>query len=250
VNAALAAFALAPGLAVGSFLNVVAARVPLRRSVITPRSACMSCGTELDWYDNLPLASYVLLRGRCRWCKIRISALYPAVELVTALLVVACVWKFGLSGDAAIAGFFCAVLVAVTATDLTHRIIPNRIVLPATVVVLAAQTAIHPSPVWVLAALGASGFLFAAALAYPAGMGMGDVKLALLMGAALGKTVSIAMLGGMLFALVPSLYLLARHGQKARKMGIPFGPFLALGSVLALFAGHWLLVQYWATFTH
>jgi len=210
----------------------------------------MSCGTELDWYDNLPLASYVLLRGRCRWCKIRISALYPAVELVTALLVVACVWKFGLSGDAAIAGFFCAVLVAVTATDLTHRIIPNRIVLPATVVVLAGQTAIHPSPVWVLAALGASGFLFAAALAYPAGMGMGDVKLALLMGAALGKTVSIAMLGGMLFALVPSLYLLARHGQKARKMGIPFGPFLALGSVLALFAGHWLLVQYWATFTH
>jgi leader peptidase (prepilin peptidase) / N-methyltransferase len=250
VNAALAAFALAPGLAVGSFLNVVAARVPLRRSVITPRSACMSCGTELAWYDNLPLASYVLLRGRCRWCKIRISALYPAVELVTALLVVACVWKFGLSGDAAIAGFFCAVLVAVTATDLTHRIIPNRIVLPATVVVLAAQTAIHPSPVWVLAALGASGFLFAAALAYPAGMGMGDVKLALLMGAALGKTVSIAMLGAMLFALVPSLYLLARHGQKARKMGIPFGPFLALGSVLALFAGHWLLAQYWATFTH
>jgi leader peptidase (prepilin peptidase)/N-methyltransferase len=250
VNAALAAFALAPGLAVGSFLNVVAARVPLRRSVITPRSACMGCGTELAWYDNLPLASYVLLRGRCRWCKIRISALYPAVELVTALLVVACVWKFGLSGDAAIAGFFCAVLVAVTATDLTHRIIPNRIVLPATVVVLAAQTAIHPSRVWVLAALGASGFLFAAALAYPAGMGMGDVKLALLMGAALGKTVSIAMLGGMLFALVPSLYLLARHGQKARKMGIPFGPFLALGSVLALFAGHWLLAQYWATFTH
>ena len=250
MNAALAAFALAPGLAVGSFLNVVAARVPLRRSVITPRSACMGCGTELAWYDNLPLASYVLLRGRCRWCKIRISALYPAVELVTALLVVACVWKFGLSGDAAIAGFFCAVLVAVTATDLTHRIIPNRIVLPATVVVLAAQTAIHPSPVWVLAALGASGFLFAAALAYPAGMGMGDVKLALLMGAALGKTVSIAMLGGMLFALVPSLYLLARHGQKARKMGIPFGPFLALGSVLALFAGHWLLAQYWATFTH
>jgi prepilin signal peptidase PulO-like enzyme (type II secretory pathway) len=81
-------------------------------------------------------------------------------------------------------------------------------------------------------------------------MGMGDVKLALLMGAALGKTVSVAMMSGMLFALVPSLYLLARHGQKARKMGIPFGPFLALGSVLALFAGHWLLGVYWATFTH
>jgi leader peptidase (prepilin peptidase)/N-methyltransferase len=169
---------------------------------------------------------------------------------VTALLVAACVWKFGLSGEAAIAGFFCAVLVAVTATDLKHRIIPNRIVLPATAVVLVAQTAIHPRPVWVLAALGASGFLFAAALAYPAGMGMGDVKLALLMGAVLGKTVSVAMLSGMFFALIPSLYLLARHGQKARKMGIPFGPFLALGSVLALFAGHWLLAEYWATFTN
>jgi leader peptidase (prepilin peptidase) / N-methyltransferase len=250
VNAALAAFALAPGLAVGSFLNVLAVRVPLRRSVVRPRSACMSCGTALAWYDNLPLVSYALLRGRCRSCNIRISALYPAVELVTALLVATCVWKFGLSGEAAIAGFFCAALVAVTATDVTHRIIPNRIVLPATAVVLVAQTAIEPSPVWLLAALGASGFLFAAALAYPAGMGMGDVKLALLMGAALGKTVSVAMLSGMLFALVPSMYLLARHGQKARKMGIPFGPFLALGSVLALFAGHWLLAEYWATFTH
>ena len=101
-----------------------------------------------------------------------------------------------------------------------------------------------------LAAVGASAFLFAAALAYPAGMGMGDVKLALLMGAALGKTVPVAMMSGMLFALVPSLYLLARHGSGARKMGVPFGPFLALGSVLALFAGSWLLGVYWATFTH
>jgi leader peptidase (prepilin peptidase)/N-methyltransferase len=250
VNAALAAVALAPGLAVGSFLNVVAARLPLRRSVVKPRSACMSCGHELAWYDNLPLVSYALLRGRCRSCGVRISPLYPAVELATGVLVAACVWKFGLSMDAVVAAFFCAVLVAVTATDVTHRIIPNRIVVPAAALVLVAQTALHPSPIWVLAALGASGFLLAAALAYPSGMGMGDVKLALLMGAALGKTVSVAMLGGMLFALVPSAVLLARHGQKARKMGIPFGPFLALGSIVALFAGHWLLGQYWHTFTH
>jgi leader peptidase (prepilin peptidase) / N-methyltransferase len=249
VNAALAAFALAPGLAVGSFLNVVAARIPLGRSVVTPRSACMECGSELPWYDNVPLVSWAILRGRCRSCGVAISALYPAVELATALLVAACVWKFGLSVDALVGSFFCVVLVAVTATDLTHRIIPNRIVVPAAAIVLVAQTALHPSPVWALAALGAGGFLFAAALAYPAGMGMGDVKLALLMGAALGKTVPVAMLSGMLFALVPSVYLLARHGSKARKMGIPFGPFLALGSVLALFAGHWLLGEYWATFT-
>ena len=101
-----------------------------------------------------------------------------------------------------------------------------------------------------LAALAASGFLFAAALAYPAGMGMGDVKLALLMGAVLGRTVSVALMVGMLAAMVPGVYLVARHGKAARKMGIPFGPFLALGSVLALFAGRWLLGTYWATFTH
>jgi leader peptidase (prepilin peptidase) / N-methyltransferase len=234
----------------GSFLNVVAARVPLRRSVVKPRSACMSCGNELAWYDNVPVVSYALLRGRCRSCGVAISLLYPAVEVATAVLVAACVWKFGLTMDAAVAAFFCTVLVAITATDLTHRIIPNRIVVPAAALVLVANTALHPSPVWALAAVAAAGFLFAAALAYPAGMGMGDVKLALLMGAALGKTVSVAMMSGMVFALVPSMYLLARHGQKARKMGIPFGPFLALGSVLALFAGHWLLQAYWSTFTH
>jgi leader peptidase (prepilin peptidase)/N-methyltransferase len=246
MNAAFAAFALAPGLAVGSFLNVLAARIPLRRSVVKPRSACMSCGNELAWYDNLPLLSYALLRGRCRNCGVRISPLYPAVELATAGLVAGCVLKFGLSGRAAVAAFFCAVLVAVTATDLTHRIIPNRIVVPAALIVLLAQTALQPSPEWVLGALGASLFLLVAALAYPAGMGMGDVKLALLMGAALGKTVAVAMLGGMIFALVPSLFLLARHGPAARKMGIPFAPFLALGSVLALFAGGSLLHAYWS----
>jgi len=144
VNAALAAFALAPGLAVGSFLNVLAVRVPLRRSVVKPRSACMSCGTELAWYDNLPLVSYAVLKGHCRTCGTGISPLYPAVELATALLVAACAWRFGLTGDTAVAAFFCAVLVAVTATDLTHRIVPNRIVVPAAAIVLLAHTALEP----------------------------------------------------------------------------------------------------------
>jgi leader peptidase (prepilin peptidase) / N-methyltransferase len=250
VDVALGVLAFWPALALGSFVNVVAARVPLRRSVVHPRSACMSCGEELAWYDNVPLLSYAVLRGRCRSCGVRIGLLYPAVELATAVLVAACLWRFGLSGQAAIAAFFCVVLVAVTATDLTHRIIPNRIVVPAAAIVLVAQTALRPSTAWAIAAFVAALFLFVAALAYPGGMGMGDVKLALLMGAALGKTVSVAMMAGMLAALVPSFYLLARHGSSARKMGIPFGPFLALGSVVALFAGHWLLAQYWATFTH
>ena len=241
---ALAAVALAPGLAVGSFLNVVAARVPLRRSLVRPGSACMACGEPIAWYDNVPLVSYALLRGRCRRCGVRIPLRYPAVELATALLAAACVLAFGVTLDALVAAFFCAALVAVSATDLEHRIIPNRVVLPAAAAVLAGQTLLHPSPEWTLAALGAAGFLLAAALAYPAGMGMGDVKLALLMGAMLGRSVAVALMAGMLLALVPSVVLLARHGSAARKMGIPFGPFLALGSVVALFAGGAVLDAY------
>lgn len=244
MEVAAAAVSLAPGLALGSFLNVVAARVPLRRSIVRPPSACMACGQEIAWYDNVPLVSWFALRGRCRGCGTKISPVYPAVELITALLVAGCILAFGLTLDAAVAAFFCSVLVVVSATDLSHRIVPNRVVLPATVVVLAAQTALHPSPEWALGALGASGFLLAAAIAYPAGMGMGDVKLALLMGAMLGRTVAVAVMLGMILALLPSVVLLARHGSAARKMGIPFAPFLALGSILALFWGQRLLDGY------
>jgi leader peptidase (prepilin peptidase) / N-methyltransferase len=244
MDAALAAFALLPGLAIGSFLNVVAARVPLKRSIVSPASACPSCETPIAWYDNVPVISYLLLRGRCRSCRAAIGWKYPAVELLTALLVVACVLAFGLSAHAAVAAFFCATLVAISVTDFEHRKIPNRIVVPAAAVVLVAQTALEPSPEWVIAALGASGFLFVTAVIYPAGMGMGDVKLALLMGAALGRNVSVALMLGMMFALVPSIVILARHGKAGRKMGIPFGPFLALGSVVALFAGEQLLDAY------
>jgi len=241
---ALAAVVFAPALALGSFLNVVAARVPLRRSIVRPPSACMSCAEEIRWYDNVPLVSYAVLRGRCRHCGVRIPLVYPAVELLTALLIAGCVLAFGLTAEAAIAAFFCAVLVAISAIDFEHRIIPNRIVLPATVVVLVANTLRDPSPQWLVAALAASAFLLTAALIYPAGMGMGDVKLALLMGAALGKTVPVALMAGMIAAMIPSLVLFARHGSKARKMGIPFGPFLALGSVVALFWGDAILQAY------
>jgi leader peptidase (prepilin peptidase) / N-methyltransferase len=244
MSAALAAIAFVPGLAVGSFLNVVAARVPLRRSIVRPGSACMSCAAPLAWYDNLPVVSYLFLRGRCRSCGTSIPWKYPAVELGTALLVGACVLAFGLTAYAAVAAFFSVTLVAISVTDLERRIIPNRIVLPATGVVLLAQTALSPSPEWALGALGASMFLFLAALAYPAGMGMGDVKLALLLGAMLGRTVPAAMMIAMVAALVPAAVLLARHGSAARKMGIPFGPFLALGGVVTLFAGEWILDGY------
>ena len=248
MNAAVAVIAFAPALALGSFVNVVAARVPLGRSVVHPGSACMSCGARLAWYDNIPLLSYLFVRGRCRSCSDKISLRYPAVELATAGLVAACLLAFGLSGEALVSGFFCVVLVAISATDLEHRIVPNKIVVPSAAVVLAAQTALHPSPEWALGASGASGFLFLAALAYPAGMGMGDVKLALLLGAMLGRLVGVALMLGMVAALVPSVVLLARHGSAARKMGIPFAPFLALGAIVALFAGKPLLDAYLSTF--
>ncbi|HUZ80851.1 MAG TPA: prepilin peptidase [Gaiellaceae bacterium] len=244
MSLAAAGIAFFPALAVGSFLNVVAARVPLRRSIASPGSACLACGTPIAWYDNVPVLSFVLLRGRCRSCRATISWRYPAVELATALLVGGCFWKFGISWDAAIASFFCAVLVVLSAIDVERRIVPNRIVLPAAAVVVAGQTLVHPSIEWLAAGLGGSLFLLLAALAYPRGMGMGDVKLALLLGFAVGRTVPIAIFAGTLFALVPSAVLFARHGVAARKMAIPFAPFLALGGLLALFAGRPLLHAY------
>jgi leader peptidase (prepilin peptidase)/N-methyltransferase len=244
MSSALAALAFAPGLAVGSFLNVVAARVPLKRSLVHPGPECMACSAPIAWYDNIPVVSYFVLRGKCRNCGQKIGLVYPVVELVSAVLIVACLLEFGLTFEGAIAAFFCCVLVAISAVDIAHRIVPDRIVLPATAIVLVAQTIRDPSPEWILAAFGAALFLFLAVLVYPAGMGMGDVKLALLMGAALGKLVSVALMVAMISSLVPAVYLLARHGGAARKMGIPFAPFLALGSIVALFAGEPLLDAY------
>src|SRR6185295_12536412 len=141
MGAVLAAFAVLPGLAVGSFLNVVAARLPERRSIVFPRSACGACRTPIAWYDNVPVVSYLILRGRCRTCRTRIGLLYPAVEVSTAVLLAGCLLAFGLSLHAAAAAVFCAALVVVTATDLTHRIVPNRVVLPAAAIVLVLMTA-------------------------------------------------------------------------------------------------------------
>jgi leader peptidase (prepilin peptidase)/N-methyltransferase len=203
----------------------------------------MSCGEEIAWYDNVPVLSYLFLRGRCRSCGASIGWIYPAVELASALLVAACALVFGYSWDALVAAFFCLVLVALSAADLRYRLVPNRIVLPAAVIVLVAQTVLHPSPEWAIGGLAGAGFLFLAALAYPAGMGMGDVKLALLLGFMVGRNVGVALMSGMIAALLPSVVLLARHGSKARKMAIPFAPFLAFGGLVALFWGdaiwHW-----------
>jgi leader peptidase (prepilin peptidase)/N-methyltransferase len=248
MSLAAAAVVVAPALAVGSFLNVVAHRVPARRSLVRPRSACGACGAEIAARDNIPVLSYVLLRGRCRHCSARISPVYPLVEGLTAALAVACVAVFGVTPEAALAFGFCAVLVTLSVIDVRHRIVPNRIVLPAAAIVLVAHTALEPSPAWALGALGGAGFLFAAALAHPKGLGMGDVKLALLLGAMLGASVAVALFLGFVAAVVPAVVLLARHGRAARKMPIPLVPFLTLGALVALFFGERILDGYLSLF--
>jgi leader peptidase (prepilin peptidase)/N-methyltransferase len=160
------------------------------------------------------------------------------------VLVAACLLVFGLTAYAFLAAGFCAVLVAISAIDIEHRIVPNRIVVPATVVVLVGNTLIDPSVEWLLGGLAGFLFLFIAAVIYPAGMGMGDVKLAALLGVMLGRNVAVALLAGMLLGMVPSVVLLVRHGSRARKMGIPFAPFLAGGGIVALFFGEPLLDAY------
>jgi leader peptidase (prepilin peptidase) / N-methyltransferase len=248
VNVGAAAVALLPSLAVGSFLNVVAVRVPERRSLLRPPSSCGSCGHEIAWRDNIPIVSYLVLRGRCRHCGVGVSPLYPLVEGVAAGLMVACIAVFGLTAFGLLAAGFCALLVTLSAIDVRHRIVPNRIVVPAAAFVLVAHSVTDPSVAWVAGALGAAGFLFVAVLAYPRGLGMGDVKLALLLGAMLGGAVAVALMLGFVAALVPSSVLFIRHGSKARKMAIPLVPFLSLGAVVALFGGHALLDAYLTLF--
>jgi leader peptidase (prepilin peptidase)/N-methyltransferase len=161
---------------------------------------------------------------------------------------VACFAVFGLTAYAALAAGFCAVLVTLSAIDVQHRIVPNRIVVPAAAVALVAHTAIDPSPAWLVWALIAAGGLFLVVLAYPKGLGMGDVKLALLLGAILGSSVTVALMIGLFAALIPSALLVSMHGAAARKMGVPLVPFLSLGAVVALFFGDAILDAYLGLF--
>jgi leader peptidase (prepilin peptidase)/N-methyltransferase len=204
----------------------------------------MSCDTPIHWYDNVPVLSYAVLRGHCRKCGTRIPPRDLVIELSTALLLVACVFAFGLTLRTAAAAIACGTFVVVTATDIERRIVPNRVVLPAALAVLVLDTLWDPSPVWAIGALGLAGFLFLVALAYPGGMGMGDVKLALLIGALLGRTAPVGFMLALFLSLVPTIFLIARHGRGARKLAIPFAPFLCAGAVIALFAGNAILNAY------
>ncbi|MDH3225719.1 MAG: prepilin peptidase [Thermoleophilia bacterium] len=246
-----AVLALPFALAIGSFLNVVAARLPRGESLTRPGSHCMSCEQAIAWYDNVPILSWLALRGRCRRCGAAVSWRYPALEAIAAALISAVVLRFGFTPQAALYAVFVAALIALAAIDIEYHILPNRIVLPLFGVVYAGQIVLQPDRVleWTLAALGAAGFLLAFALAYPAGMGMGDVKLALVLGAALGFSVVVAMMVGVVAAGLLGVAVIARHGSAGRKVAVPLGPFLALGAVVGLFAGPELLDVYTGTWS-
>jgi leader peptidase (prepilin peptidase) / N-methyltransferase len=218
MNAAAAAFALAPALALGSFLNVVVARVPARRSILRPPSSCGSCETEILRRDNVPLLSYLLLRGRCRHCEAPISSVYPLVEAATATLIVACVAVFGPTPKAALAAGFFGALVALSVIHAQHRVVPNRIVVPVIAVALAVHTAIDPTLAWMAWPLVAAGTLL---LVVPRGPEIGDVKRALLLGAVLGASVTVAFTLGLFAAFVPAAILVWTFGAaSARKIGL------------------------------
>jgi leader peptidase (prepilin peptidase)/N-methyltransferase len=251
VGAALVV-AFVGGLIFGSFVTVVGHRVPRGESVVGGRSHCPHCGTQIAAYDNVPVFSWLLLRGRSRCCGKPISARYPLTELALGALWVATVtvlWDD--PTEVALGLVFVTTLVAVTLTDLDRRVIPNKILLAAAIAGVAIAAVGDPSslPERTIAAAAAGGLLFLVVLAYPRGMGLGDVKLTALMGLYLGWNVAPAVLVALLVGSVVGLAMIAREGTAARKRAIPFGPFLALGGVVGLLAGDQLIDLYLSTFS-
>jgi leader peptidase (prepilin peptidase)/N-methyltransferase len=236
------------GLLIGSFLNVVAWRLPRGQSLVKPRSQCPGCGTVVQWYDNVPVLSWLALRGRCRGCGERISARYPIVEAITAVLYVAVVAVHVDDPLRVVLGLVLVTfLVPIAVIDLDHRIIPNRLTAPAAVLAIGLGLALEPSyvPEQLLAGLGAGAFFFVAAWLQPKGMGLGDVKLAAVLGLYLGRAVAPAVFTALILGVLVGAVIMARVGTAAgRKTKVPFGPFLAAGALLALFAGDELMSAY------
>ncbi len=250
-TAAGAALAAVLGAVIGSFLNVVAYRLPRGESLAHPPSRCPSCGAPVKPYDNVPVLSWLLLRGRCRSCGERISWRYPAVEAGTALLCALVVVAEGADRDAWLGLAFVLLLVPIALIDLDHRLIPNKLTLPGAIlaVVLVALTRSDALVEHLIAGLAAGGFLLVAALLYPAGMGMGDVKLAAVIGLFLGRAAGPAMFAALIAGSVVGALIIARKGSKeGRKTAIPFGPYLAFGGLVGLFAGDAIVDWYLDTF--
>ncbi len=250
-DAAWAVLAGLLGLATGSFLNVVIYRVPAGESVVRPPSRCPACGAAIRNRHNVPVLGWLVLRGRCYDCKAPISPRYPIVELITGLLFVAVTWRI-LDLDLASALpaylYFAAIGVALTMIDIDHKRLPDKIVLPSWVVVAGLLTiATIASGDWgalARAGIGAAGLFtlyFTLAFSYPAGMGMGDVKLAFILGAVLGylswSTFAVGAFGGFLLGSLGGIVLLATR-RGSRKSQIPFGPYMIAGALLAIFVAH------------
>jgi len=246
-------FAGVLGAIAGSFLNVVTYRLPRHESLIAPASHCPKCGTPVKPYDNIPILSWLLLRGRCRSCSEPISPRYPVVEALTAALCVGAVLAYGSAAEIALSVALILVVVPAALIDLEYRIIPNRLTALGAVLALVIGVALDPAgePERLLAGVAAGGFLLLAALAYPGGMGMGDVKLAAVMGLFLGWAVAPAILIALLAGVLVGALVIARKGaREGRKTAVPFGPFLALGALVAVFAGQRIVEGYANHFLH
>lgn len=242
------------GLAVGSFLNVVIWRVPRKESVVSPRSACPSCATPIRAVDNVPVVSWIALRGRCRTCGARISVRYPLVELGCAVLFAAVGARFGASWALPAYLVFAGALLALSAIDLEHYKLPNRIVYPLAIVmpVLVGVASVGEGDLgaWgraMLGGLAAFGGLLVLHLISPRGMGLGDVKLAFVLGVALGWLgwghVGFGLVLGFLYGAVVGVLLLALR-LRGRKDPVPFGPFLAAGALTMVLWGQSILDWY------
>lgn len=246
------AFAAVTGLAVGSFLNVVVHRLPLGESLNHPASHCPSCGHAVRPRDNVPVVSWLLLRGRCRDCGAPISPRYPLLEAGTAVLWVAVVAARWDDAASVVLGIVLVTLmVAVVPIDLEHRLILNKLTYPAAVLAPVIGLLLDPGfvPEQLIAGAAAGLFFLAAALAKPGGMGLGDVKLAAVMGLYLGRAVAPAILIGLLTGVVVGGVLATRVGvRQAGKTKVPFGPFLAFGAVVCVFVGDAIVDAYTSTF--
>jgi len=243
----LVAFAALGGLLVGSFLNVVAWRLPRGESLVAPGSRCPGCASPVRPWDNVPVLSWLALGGRCRDCRAPISARYPLVEALTGALAVGVVLTQDGTGALLLGLVLVALLVPIALIDLDVRLIPDRLTGPGALAAVAIGLATDPGgvPEQLLAGLGAGGFLLAAALAKPGGMGMGDVKLAALLGLFLGREAGVALLVALVAGSLLGAFVIARRGvAEGRKVKVPFGPFLALGGVVALYFGPGLIDAY------
>ena len=244
--------AAAFGLIIGSFLNVVAYRLPARVSLSRPRSHCPACETPIKPYDNIPLLSWLLLRGRCRGCSAPIAKRYPLVEAGTGLLFAAVVAVHYSNVPNLVLGLvLVAFLVPIALIDFDSQIIPNRLTLPAAVIAIVLGTALDPSgEIERLIAGAAAGLVLGLpALLHPKGMGMGDAKLVAVLGLYLGAAVAPAFFIALIVGMVGGVAIMLRKGAQAgRKTRVPFGPFLALGGVVGVLAGNELVAMYAGTF--